>query len=132
MSLDYRSFHLNLLSHTYNNLLQNAPFNLADMSTQDEEFLQGMNALIDLGHAGAPEFFEQGQILLCTLVRNYPDLVPLVARDLFWYLGGECLHHMPDEEIEKFQRLEEMRYEAESEGREFNYEKERALILGYH
>lgn len=132
MSLDYRSFHLNLLSHTYNNLLQNAPFNLADMSTQDEEFLQGMNALIDLGQAGAPEFFEQGQVLLCTLVRNYPDLVPLVARDLFWYLGGECLHHMPDEEIDKFQRLEEMRYEAESEGREFNYEKERALILGYH
>ncbi len=132
MSLDYRSFHLNLLSHTYNNLLQNAPFNLADMSTQDEEFLQGMDTLIDLGLSGAPEFFEQGQNLLCTLVRNYPDLMPLVARDLLWYVGGDCLHHMPDEEIEKFQRLEEMRYAAEAAGTEFNYEKERALILGYH
>ena len=132
MNLDYRSFHLNLLSHAYNNLLRTEPFNMADIAPQDEEFLAQMNQLIDMGQNHDENFFEFGQQLLCKLVRAYPEHVPYVSRDLFWFLGGECLHYMPDEEIEQFQQLDELRFAAEDSGEDFNYEKERARILKLH
>ncbi|WP_414673681.1 PA2817 family protein, partial [Marinimicrobium sp. UBA4209] len=49
-----------------------------------------------------------------------------------WYFGGDCLHYMPDEEIAKYQLLDERRHEAIAEGREFSYEHERAKVFGLH
>ncbi|MBY4675438.1 PA2817 family protein [Marinobacterium arenosum] len=132
MSLDYRSFHLNLLSHAYNNLLRSHPFDDDAMSAEDADFLQGLHDLIEAGQSEQADFIDRGQALLATLVRRYPEHVPLVPRDLFWFFGGECLHFMPDEEIALFQLLDEQRFDAERAGEPFNYEEARANIKGLH
>lgn len=132
MSLDYRSFHLNLLTHAYNNLLQSSPFNEATIGSDEAEVLNQFQQLLEDNAADQNHFDEAGQNLLSKLVRSYPEQVPLIPRDLFWFFGGECLHFMPDDEIQLFQQLDEMRYEAESQQQEFNYEQARANLLGLH
>lgn len=55
--------------------------------------------------------------------------VPLLPRALVRYFGSDCLPYMPDEEIARFQLLDDYRHEAQAEGREFSYERERAGCL---
>ncbi len=57
-----------------------------------------------------------GQDLISQVFHRYPQIAHLVPRDLLWFFGGDCLHFMPDEEIDLFQRLDERRYEAEERG----------------
>ena len=47
---------------------------------------------------------------------------------LLWFFGGDCLHFMPDEEIDLFQRLDERRYEAEERGETFDWNREKQLL----
>jgi hypothetical protein len=83
-------------------------------------------------------FIELGRTTLCRIVAAYPDLMPYVHRDLFWFFAGDCLHFMPDDEISRYQQLEELRYEAEQLNSdlnpdthsEFNYAEERAKVFG--
>lgn len=51
-----------------------------------------------------------GQSVISTMVARYPQLTPLLPRDLFWYFGGNCLHYIEDKELESFQALEEAFY----------------------
>ncbi|GGO79783.1 hypothetical protein GCM10011348_14960 [Marinobacterium nitratireducens] len=132
MISDYHPFHLNLLKVAYNNLLRHDPFDQNQLSENDAEFRHQLDALVDAMEQQRGDYIESGQEILSRLVRHYPELVPLVPRDLFWYFGGECLHYMPDDEIEIFQQLDEERHAAESENRPFNYEETRARILGLH
>nr|WP_067285843.1 PA2817 family protein [Marinobacterium profundum] len=130
MIADYYQFQINLLKVASNNLLRQAPFNLEELGENEIEFQQQLIALVeDLEHQRG-DYIESGQQILSRLVRHYPDLVPLVPRDLFWLFGGELLHFMPDDEIEIFQQLDEQRYEAETAGKAFNYEESRARLLG--
>lgn len=130
MIADYHQFQLNLLKVASNNLLRQAPFNLEELGENEIEFQQQLIALVaDLEHMRG-DYIESGQQILSRLVRHYPDLVPLVPRDLFWLFGGELLHFMPDDEIEIFQQLDEERYAAETAGESFNYEESRARLLG--
>jgi len=132
MISDYHPFHLNLLKVAYNNLLRYEPFCHAELSENDTQFQHQLTGLVEAVEQQRGDYIESGQQILSRLVRHYPELVPLVPRDLFWFFGGECLHYMPDEEIEIFQQLDEARHAAESEGRAFNYEETRARILGLH
>ncbi len=130
MIADYHQFQLNLLKVASNNLLRQAPFNQEALGENEIEFQQQLIALVaDLEHKRG-DYIESGQQILARLVRHYPDLVPLVPRDLFWLFGGELLHFMPDDEIEIFQQLDEQRYAAESADEAFNYEESRARLLG--
>ena len=132
MIADYHQFHLNLLKIASNNLLRQAPFNQDELPENELEFQQQLIALVgDLEHQRG-DYIESGQHILARLVRHYPDLVPLVPRDLFWLFGGELLHFMPDDEIEIFQQLDEERYAAEAAGEPFHYEEARARMLGLH
>ena len=54
-----------------------------------------------------------GQDILCQVITRYPQIAHLVPRDLLWFFAGDCLHYMPDDEIELYQALEERRFEAE-------------------
>lgn len=51
-----------------------------------------------------------GQDLISQIFQRYPQIAHLVPRDLLWFFGGDCLHFMPDEEIEMYQALEERRF----------------------
>lgn len=57
-----------------------------------------------------------------TLFTHFADLTPLFPRDILFFLGGDCLHYMPDEEIQAYQALDELRYSAESQGKSFDWE----------
>jgi hypothetical protein len=67
------------------------------------------------------ELLDQGAPLLHRLMTAAPGLATMVPRDLLWYLGGECLHFMPDEEIERLSALDEDRREAAALGRRFDW-----------
>ena len=74
------------------------------------------------------EAIAQGQEIMSQVFHRYPQIAHLVPRDLLWYFGGDCLHFMPDEEIEMFQILEERRYEAEQQGKAFDWYQEKHLL----
>lgn len=69
-----------------------------------------------------------GQDLLCQVIQRYPQIAHLVPRDLLWFFGGDCLHFMPDEELDLYQQLEERRYEAECNGEPFDWHQHKALL----
>jgi hypothetical protein len=47
--------------------------------------------------------------------------MPVIDRALLWFFGGECMHFLSDDEINRFQHLDEMAAEAEAEGKEYDY-----------
>jgi hypothetical protein len=56
------------------------------------------------------------------LFTHYTDMAPLFPRDVLYFLGGDCLHFMPDEEIAAYQALDEMRFEALAQRKTFDWE----------
>lgn len=129
---DFHTYHLNLLKLGFNNLIKQDPFTRDDADTVDIEFLEQFAELVRTFEAHEATAYDEGPYLMARLVRAYPQLVPLVARDLFWLFGGECLHFMPDEEISRFQQLDEMRAEAETSGQPFDYLAARARVFNQH
>ncbi|WP_263262854.1 PA2817 family protein [Pseudomonas entomophila] len=69
-----------------------------------------------------------GQELLCQVITRYPQIAHLVPRDLLWFFGGDCLHYMPDDEIDLYQQLEERRYYAEQNDEPFDWTQEKQLL----
>jgi len=126
----YKDFHLKLLRDFIHQAQQQPPFIDDQCPREDLEFLQALEALP--GAQSQADFPQQGQQLMCRVVAAYPQLMPLLHRDLLWFFGGDCLHYMPDEEIARFQELDERRHQALAEGRHFSYERERAKLFGLH
>lgn len=127
---DSHAFHLNLLKIAYNNLTQQADFKDDQVDPMNIEFLNRFAALVETYEQHQPDAYELGQDLMVQLVRSYPQYVHLIARDLFWRFGGECLHFMSDEEIEQFQQLDEALAEAEARDHEIDYLQLREAVLG--
>jgi hypothetical protein len=71
----------------------------------------------------------EGTALVSRLFTTYPELAPLLPRQLLWFFGGDCLHYLPDEEISMFQQLEDMRLEAAARGETFDLRDGRAKLL---
>ena len=89
---------------------QQPPFIEDDCDEQHLAFLRRLEAL---PQQQGNEYAEEGQALMYQSIAAYPHLTPLLPRDLLWHFGGDCLHFMPDEEIDRFQQLDEQRHEAE-------------------
>ncbi|HSG03910.1 MAG TPA: PA2817 family protein [Marinobacterium sp.] len=128
----FHQFHLNLLKLGYNNLIKQPPFDMSEegYSSEADELLALFQETITLYQEHADEAFELGQILMTRLVRNYPQLTQLLARDLLWLFGGDCIHYLNDEEIEQFQALDEARYVKEGQNEPFDYLELRNAIMG--
>lgn len=126
---DSHAFHLNLLKIAYNNLMQQDAFKGEDANTANLEYLDQFAALVEDFEQHQPQAYDDGQDLMIRLVRAYPQFVPLVARDLFWLFGGECLHFMSDEEIEQFQQLDEALADAQAQQHEVDYLQLRQAIF---
>ncbi|MBA4501496.1 PA2817 family protein [Marinobacterium marinum] len=126
---DSHAFHLNLLKIAYNNLMQQESFKGEHIDPVNLEFLDQFAELVEGYETHQPDAFNNGQDLMVRLVRTYPQYVHLVARDLFWLFGGECLHFMSDDEIEQFQQLDEALAEAETHENSIDYLQLRQAIF---
>ena len=126
MANPYHDHNLALLAHLRGILLA-----MGETEQVSEEshalFLERFDELI-MNLKNVPEERHMGQDMICQVFHRYPQIAHLVPRDLLWYFGGDCLHFMPDEEIEIFQRLEERRYEAEENDEPFDWNMERQLM----
>jgi hypothetical protein len=126
----YQIHHLNFLKIAYNNLIKCEPFTYEELSQEDEAFILSLKQLIEDFEAGTEGVYTVGEEVLERAFRMYPALAHLIARDLLWFFGGSCLHNMADEEIEKFQTLDERRFKAEEDNEEFDYLNQRASVFG--
>ena len=69
-----------------------------------------------------------GQDMMSQVILRYPQIAHLVPRDLLWFFGGDCLHFMPDDELDLYQALEERRFEAEQNDEPFDWNQEKQLL----
>jgi hypothetical protein len=79
--------------------------------------------------SGKRDLYSEGHSLVARLFTTYPDFAPTFPRDLLWFLGGECLHFMPDDEIEQHQQLNDLRAEAAGRGETLDLIAARAKLL---
>lgn len=127
MSSRYINYHLSLLNHLRSILVA-----LGDAEQTPEEdhhlFMERFDELLENLAAEPGERIYQGQEILCQVIHRYPQVAHLIPRDLLWFFGGDCLHFMPDEEIQLYQQLDERRYEAEANGEDFDWNQEKQLL----
>lgn len=126
----YQIHHLNFLKIAFNNFINREPFKSEELLQDDLEFIEEFRMLISDFESSAAGTHQRGEDFIDKAFRRYPELAHLIARDLLWYFGGNNLHNMTDDEIQKFQQLDEMRYETEAQGEEFDYINRRASIFG--
>lgn len=100
---------------------------------QENTILQQLDHLIEsLKNSSAQQYDSaifDGQQWLHRFLTHNPELAPAIHRDLLWFFGGDCLHFMPDEEIEKYQMLDDAMAEAMLRKIPFNYTLSRAEIF---
>ncbi|GMG87014.1 PA2817 family protein [Biformimicrobium ophioploci] len=127
----YREHHQQLLRDLRDRANQLVPAIKHPVSDEEQTLLQDLKALADAGELDE-HGIALGQRTLCKIVSLYSNLAPHIHPDLFWYFGGDCMHFIPDEDIARYQALDEARYEAESSGETFHYQDARAKIFGLH
>ncbi|WP_415895777.1 PA2817 family protein [Neptuniibacter sp. PT34_22] len=126
----YQIHHLNFLKIAYNNFINRDPFKSETPTQDDLDFIEEFQQLIENFESQEIGVYEQGADFIDKAFRRYPELAHLIARDLLWFFGGNNLHNMTDDEIQKFQQLDEMRFEAEENDEEFDYINKRAGLFG--
>ncbi|EED32831.1 conserved hypothetical protein [gamma proteobacterium NOR5-3] len=82
--------------------------------------------------ADAEQIMDEAPALIYRMLTIAPQFAQEFPRDLLWYLGQECLHFMPDEEIERFTLLDEQRREADRQGARFNWAEACAAMSSLH
>jgi len=127
MATPHLEYHLQLLNHLRTILVA-----LGDAEQVPEEshalFLERFDELLTLLPQDPLESQYLGQDLICQVIQRYPQIAHLVPRDLLWFFAGDCLHYMPDEELELYQQLEELRFEASEQGEPFDWHKQKQLL----
>ncbi|TPD48953.1 MAG: dehydrogenase, partial [Thalassolituus maritimus] len=111
-------YHLELLNETLSRI-EKAAAN--ESGVIDADILQQFRDVIDQLTEHRDSAYEAGQDLFSKIGTHQPQLMPAVDRALLWFFGGECMHFLSDEEITRFQHLDEMAAEAEAEGKEYDY-----------
>lgn len=127
MANSHLEYHLQLLRHLRTILVA-----LGEAEQVPEEshalFLERFDELLTLLPQDPLQSQYLGQDLICQVIQRYPQIAHLVPRDLLWFFGGDCLHFMPDEELDLYQNLEERRYEAEQNEEPFDWNMEKQLL----
>nr|WP_314478877.1 PA2817 family protein [uncultured Pseudomonas sp.] len=120
-------YHLQLLHHLRTILVA-----LSEAEQVPEEshalFLDRFDELLSLLSRDPLQSQYLGQDLMCQVIQRYPQIAHLVPRDLLWFFGGDCLHFMPDQELDMYQQLEERRYEAEQSDEHFDWHAQKAQL----
>ena len=127
MANPHLEYHLQLLQHLRTLLVA-----LGEAEQVPEEshalFLERFDELLTLLPQDPLESQYLGQDLICQMIQRYAQIAHLVPRDLLWFFGGDCLHFMPDEELDLYQQLEDLRYEAEQNGEPFDWNQQKRLL----
>ena len=125
------AYHVELLNQL---AIQLAKLEQSDLEyNQENTILQQLGQLIEsLKDSSAQQYDSavfEGQQWFYRFLTHNPELAPAIHRDLLWFFGGECLHFMPDEEIEKYQMLDDAMAEAMLRNVPFNYTLSREQIF---
>ena len=115
---------LNAFADLRQRFAEHDPFNTADLAEEEVDFLQKWDALIQQIENNAADYSFEAQEVLARFIRCYPNLVPLIKRELLWFIGGECLHYLGDEEIAFYQQLEDQLYELDKQHIAYNIQDE--------
>ena len=91
---------------------QGFPSSPQELSVDEQAFIEQLQALIVALENNSAQANFEGQDWLTRLFRNFPNSAPNLGREVLWYFGGDALHFMPDEEIERFQQLEDAMQEG--------------------
>ncbi len=118
----YRQYCLDLLSR-FAGLMEKE----VEGASADDPLRELAEAFASLNQGG--DHYEKGPALVARLFASCPHLAPAFPREALWFFGGDCLHYMPDEELQQFQKLDDMRLEALSQELEFDYQQARAKLL---
>lgn len=126
-----RDYHLELLKQLHKDLANTVPQQPL-FNHEETGILERLLIIIDQfeQHDEAANF--EGQNWMTLFVTHNPNLAPLIPRELLWFLAGECLHFMPDEEIAKFQQLEDEEIYAQENKLAFDYQQAKAKIFQQH
>ena len=127
MANPHLEYHLQLLNHLRTILVA---LGEADQVPEESHalFLERFDELPALLSQDPLQSQYLGQDLICQVIQRYPQIAHLVPRDLLWFFAGDCLHFMPDEELALYQQLEEQRYEAERDGRPFDWHAQKQAL----
>ena len=126
-----RNYHLELLKQLHKDLANIVPKQPL-FNHEETGVLERLDIIIKQLDSGDPDGMFEGQNWLNMFMTHNPNLAPTVPRELLWFFGGECLHFMPDDEIDKFQKLEEDEIYAEENGLKFDYQQAKASIFQQH
>ncbi|MFT5593246.1 MAG: hypothetical protein ACI8SR_001618 [Oceanicoccus sp.] len=118
-----------LLKDFLKSMQQGFPFNQESLDEDELNFVNQLQDLIAALESHDVNATFDGQDWLTRLFRNYPTLAPHLGREVLWYFAGEALHFMPDEEIAKFQQLEDLMIEADEN---FDYLAAKQAIFTAH
>lgn len=92
-------------------------------------FIERFDELMQLLQDNTEDSQYLGQEIISQIFFRYPQVAHLIPRELLWFFGGDCLHFMPDEEIDLFQQLEDLQYQAEINGEPFNWLQAKQQLL---
>ena len=127
MTTPHVKHHLELLAHLRTILVA-----VADAEVIPENhhalFLERFDDMVERLNDSTEDLY-MGQDIISQVFQRYPQIAHLVPRDLLWFFGGDCLHFMPDDEIDKFQQLEDRRYAALDKGEDFDWNQEMQLMF---
>ncbi len=126
MSSNYVQHHLALLKYL-SDILHSVSDNQM-LPPEHQGFLERYAELLALMEQGSDDIY-LGQEIISQVFQRYPQIAHQVPRDLLWFFGGECLHYMPDEEIELYQQLEDKRFAALENGEEFDWAAQVKLMF---
>lgn len=97
----------------------------------NQQLLDDLQAVLaDFGHG--PDYIELAGQILQRIISHYPDITPVMHRDLLWFCGGQCLHYLGDEEMDRYQLLEDRYFEKAAAEPNTRYRDLRAQIFGLH
>ncbi|WP_191600143.1 PA2817 family protein [Marinomonas algicola] len=101
-------------------MFEHLPFDQTPLAEEEEDFLQKWDDLMEEIKSLSHDYLFTAQELLARLIRCYPNLTALIKRELLWFVGGECLHFLGDEELALYQKFEETAYEYEQNGQDYD------------
>lgn len=97
-------------------MAEHFPFDQSPLNEEESDLIEKMDQLFQGIKSQATDYSFEAQEILSRFIRCYANLVPLVRRELLWFIGGECLHFLGDEELSFYQTLEENIYQLEHQG----------------
>ncbi|MGK0440434.1 MAG: hypothetical protein ACJA0N_000223 [Pseudohongiellaceae bacterium] len=122
---------LELFNDLHKYCLTQAQFTEQPLSESDEQFISRLKALAG-GELTQEDIYEKGQYFIEGIIANYPMITPVLNRDILWLLGGNCMHFMADEEIQKYQALDEIFYQAQQQDKPISYQEAKAQAFHLH